>query len=288
MLIIIGLLAQSGFANQPAHPIIAVLEQPPQCSGDAAWGPTVGVRPVFVERGGGWQPLDSVEGLNLGPARFTLAFDGRSLGTVDTRDPGIHHEYYSFRRDHLLDVVSHTPLPRIPNRLRRFEGWCSVPEVRPVVAVNSDHYEDPESWKPFTPGSDVRAALLKQFRGIVGIAYECQHATGRDIPFHYTARDLVVQAAYRNAKGREIVALALRSSLAACDPYGFDPQYRNHWFIMDSVPKHLGDGLDLVDAGDYDGDGHSELIFWTDGEQMGGYVLLYDDLSKRAEFIWRG
>ena len=280
VLIPIGVLALSGIAKQRVHPIIAVLEQPPQCRQD------VGVRPVFAERDGAWQPLDSIESLRLGPTRFTLAFDGRSLGTVDTREPGIHNEYYWFSRDPLLDVGSHASLPRITNRLHRFDGWCSAPGVRPIVAVSSGHYEDPESWKPFTPPPDAAAALLEQFRAIVGVVYNCQHTTARDIPFHYTARDLVVQSAYRNNEGREIVALALRSSLEACDAYGYDPQYRNHWFIMDSVPKHLGDGLDLLDAGDYDGDGHSELIFWTTDEDLDGYVLLYDSLSKRAEFTW--
>ena len=84
----------------------------------------------------------------------------------------------------------------------------------------------------------------------------------------------------------ETIALALRSSLRDCDPYGFAPQYENHWFVMSANPKHLGDGMDLLDAGDYDGDGHSEMIFWTSGENRDGYVLVYDDFAKRAEFYW--
>jgi hypothetical protein len=158
--------------------------------------------------------------------------------------------------------------------------------------VSSGHFEDPEEWKPFTPRLDARAALLGQFRSIVGVAYVCRKqaiakgSAGHDVSFRYTARDLVVRSAYRNARGRQIIALALRSSLEGCDAYGLDPQYQNHWFSMDSVPKHLGDGLDLLDAGDYDGDGHSELIFWMSGEDLDGYVLVYDDLSKRVEFSW--
>ena len=42
--------------------------------------------------------------------------------------------------------------------------------------------------------------------------------------------------------------------------------------------------LALVDAGDYDLDGHSELIFAISRYDLGGYVLAYDDFRKRAEF----
>jgi hypothetical protein len=40
----------------------------------------------------------------------------------------------------------------------------------------------------------------------------------------------------------------------------------------------------LVDAGDYDNDGKSELVFSIDRYNRGGYELFYDDFKKRTIF----
>jgi hypothetical protein len=46
----------------------------------------------------------------------------------------------------------------------------------------------------------------------------------------------------------------------------------------------LGNGIWLVDAGDYDNDGKSELVFSIDRYNQGGYELFYDDFKKHATF----
>jgi hypothetical protein len=38
----------------------------------------------------------------------------------------------------------------------------------------------------------------------------------------------------------------------------------------------------LVDAGDYDNDGKSELVFAIDCANEGGYELFYDDFKKHV------
>lgn len=48
----------------------------------------------------------------------------------------------------------------------------------------------------------------------------------------------------------------------------------------------LGTDMKLIDAGDYDGDGRSELVFEIDGHNLGGYRLFYDHLTKSAEFAF--
>lgn len=279
------------FVRRGATPVIAILEQPPQCSETRA----IGVRPIFARRGLNWVPLvgqDSVRDLDLTSQQFTLAFDGRNLGTLQATDPGFQGDDWTFRRDHSLDVAPGQQLPQLTNRSHRFFGWCKSPAVRPIVAVTSGHYEDPESWKSFQPGPEVRDRLLLAFRAKVGRANTCRHtvsATGdtteHSVPYRYTARDLVVVGAYRNVRGEEIVGLEIRESIRPCD-YFMDDQVLNHWFLMGASPKYLGNELDLVDAGDYDGDGRSELLFWTTGNDVDGYVLMYDDFSKQAEFFW--
>ena len=40
----------------------------------------------------------------------------------------------------------------------------------------------------------------------------------------------------------------------------------------------------LVDAGDYDNSGHSQLLFLIDDDNRGGYRFYYDDFQKEAAF----
>jgi hypothetical protein len=47
-----------------------------------------------------------------------------------------------------------------------------------------------------------------------------------------------------------------------------------------------GNELLLIDAGDYDGNGRSELVFRKSSYDYDGYVIYFDDFAKSAEFGW--
>ena len=66
------------------------------------------------------------------------------------------------------------------------------------------------------------------------------------------------------------------------------PEWGPHWFIVDrsGAAKFLGSDLLLVDAGDYDGDGRTELVFRKSGYDYDGYVLFFDGFARSAEFGW--
>jgi hypothetical protein len=48
--------------------------------------------------------------------------------------------------------------------------------------------------------------------------------------------------------------------------------------------RFLSSNMWLVDAGDYDNDGKSELVFSIDDYNRGGYKLFYDDFKQEAVF----
>jgi hypothetical protein len=45
-------------------------------------------------------------------------------------------------------------------------------------------------------------------------------------------------------------------------------------------------GLELVGAGDFDGDGQSELLFWQSGYNEDGYLLFSSGLKQKAKYLW--
>jgi len=58
------------------------------------------------------------------------------------------------------------------------------------------------------------------------------------------------------------------------------------WFAVgvDKSVQYLDSGMWLVDAGDYDNDGKSELVFAIDRYNRGGYELFYDDFKQHSTF----
>ena len=56
------------------------------------------------------------------------------------------------------------------------------------------------------------------------------------------------------------------------------------WALAKDDITLLGNGMWLVDAGDYDNDGKSELVFSIDRYNQGGYELFYADFKKHATF----
>jgi hypothetical protein len=84
-----------------------------------------------------------------------------------------------------------------------------------------------------------------------------------------------------------LVQLGLRGYY--CDGIADDSGlFIGQWYLIEPSGKmrFLGSGMSLVDAGDYDGDGKSEVLFAVDGYDLGGYRLFYRDFSRSAEFLF--
>jgi hypothetical protein len=62
--------------------------------------------------------------------------------------------------------------------------------------------------------------------------------------------------------------------------------YDDPWFVIDATQhiSYLDSGMWLVDAGDYDNDGQSELVFLISQDNRGGYEIFYDHFKRHAVF----
>ena len=56
--------------------------------------------------------------------------------------------------------------------------------------------------------------------------------------------------------------------------------------LPDGSVKQRGFDLRVIDAGDYDGDGRSEIVFQSRDYNRDGYVLSYDSFRGYAGLDW--
>lgn len=282
LLLVLGL---SAAASEPAAVLLGVLEHP-QCADD----PSLGARALFAKDRDHWFALSTEEAsrrVALGALDWSVAFDGRRLGSLRTNDPSFKSPYaWTYPRDHLLSIAKGQTVPTIANSAGAFAGWCDAPQYRPLVLVTGGHFHDPQSWKRVRPHSSVRSELFRAFAAARGTAYSCSGALGTEpTAWSYSSSDLIVTAEYKDNAGRLLVGLTLDPKHRTCDgpPDVLDA---THWFAVGDTVRYLGVGFSLVDAGDYDGDGRSEVLFWYSAYNKDGYTLFYDGLQKQVDFRW--
>ncbi len=273
------LIGTSSLAEEAT--LVGMLEQQASCGKEAV----TAVRPLFAKQGQSWISLatpDLAAGYDLTDREWTIAFDGRALGTVDTRYPSEGAGYArTYDRDFRLTIAEDASLPAIANSRREFIGWCNLPEMRPLVVNSRPNADDPDRWKPFVVGRGYVELLFDAYFRALGEIPVCFN---RPESHAFTADDLELVKAYRDVAGRQLVSLRLRSGGEGCEA---DPTVQLIvWFAITESVHHIGNNLELIDAGDYDGDGKSEIVFWHASYNRDGYSLLLDDLSRRVDFIW--
>lgn len=281
-LLVLGL---SAAASEPVAVLVGVLEHP-QCADD----PSLAVRALFAKDRDHWFPLSTEEAarrVSLGTVNWSVAFDGRRLGSLSTTDPGFRSPYpWTYPRDHVLALAQGQTVPTIGDNAGAFAGWCDAPRYRPLVLVTGGHFQDPQSWKRVRKRSSARSELFHAFAAARGTAYRCSDAEGTEpMAWSCSPSDLIATAEYKDDAGRLLVGLRLDPKHRTCDgpPDVLDA---THWFAVGDTVRYLGVGFSLVDAGDYDGDGQSEVLFWYSAYNKDGYTLFYDGFQKQVDFRW--
>lgn len=281
--LLVAAIILSSTPSRGAEPILlGMLEQHAQCRET----PAPAVRALFARDGNGWVSLagEAPPTFDLTDLHWTIAFDGQSLGVVRTSDPGSDNGMLWARdRDYRLSVPEDQALPAIANLREEFGGWCHLPEVRPLVVNLRPLYQDPDQWRPFVVGAGYRDLLFEAFKQALGEPLRCL-----DLPRDQVlgAGDLMVHKAYRDVAGRQLVALRLMPDGEKCiDQRGLKSPVV--WFAIADDVRYIGSDLEFIDAGDYDADGESEIMFWYSAYSEDGYSLLFDGLSRRADYHWK-
>jgi hypothetical protein len=286
--LIIFMLAVYGLKSSGQTIILGVLEDfpgnPPEDPGHRS------VRVVFRKNGNQWQPYSSdcsdPECLKKVRAEYpaemdwTIAFDGRKLGQLSSRTPE-QFESYSSLGEQL--ITSAGPVPTIGKRSSDFGTFLNETAYRPLVAVSQPYFKDPDVWKP-AHLSSVQVAVVRQvFRRKYPKLCSVDEKTEVDIrPFQYRDHDIKVRKMFSSKGGWSLIELYIKG--VECDDAETGFNLYNQWFVMNPQGRvqFLGEGMWLVEAGDYDNDGRSEIMFCIDQYNLGGYRLFYDDFKKTA------
>lgn len=279
---IAALLCPGGTAG--GQTLLGVMEGP-QCNDQSG----TAVRALFAKSETEWTSLSSesaARGVHLEKINWVIALHGRKIGAIRTLDPGFRTpDQWTYPRDRLLNITPNQTIPRVANKLHLFAGWCRAPHNRPLVVVSKGNVSDPDNWKPFKVGTSLIARVFVQFRKQAGPAVLCPEHSDSSVPFSYTSDDLEVLAGFKDRSGRQLISVRLKPRTDGCD-YPSDAAWDSHSFLVTAQTTYLGAGLTLVDAGDYDANGKSELLFWFSGYNQDGYLLFSSNFAKEAEYLW--
>lgn len=272
-----------------AQTLLGVLEDVP---GDYVGQPNVRkVRIVFRKNGSNWSAfrsdcpdeacLKTIASEFPSSVVWNIGFNGRVLGQITARTPS---EFKFYSHVGLQDIASAGPIPTVGKKSADYSGFLGRAVERPLIANSQPSFRDPQAWKSARLSMALVGALRRQFRKKFPNVSNCvspEQNIAR--PWLYQDRDIEITKAYSSKDNWSLAQLDLKDYRCDGPP---EAPFIGQWFVInpEGSISFLGQDMWLVDAGDYDNDGRSEVVFAISGYDIGGYVLYYDDFKKRAAF----
>lgn len=264
------------------------------------WEPGVApdrlIRPAFEKVGSTWRLVNA----SSLPSRltWTIAFDGRSLGQLKGETEEIEDRITKGRMHHssltIVQAIT-APMATVPTigaPSKRFAGVIANGPGkvrRPLVLVSKPHFGDPDEWKRLPKLPDRIATLVRAaFRVDFPHVNRCKNEDVVQHSWRFPDSSLSLPDSYASNKGSFLVETHLDAGDCGYVDDPNDP-LSDPWFFVstDGRTKRVGSFMSLLDAGDYDDDGRSELIFFlSQPEQTDGFILFDADMRKQASLIW--
>lgn len=261
------------------------------------WKPGVAkdrvIRPAFEYNGSRWRNLDA----SSIPSQmiWTVAFDGKDFGEVKSAAVPIGGSSQNVQLKFLTLVQKIlTPMAEIPSVGIPAEKYAPLGEGptkgrRPLVVISEPNFRDPDDWRrlPQLP-TNIARLVLAQFRHDFPIVDRCKEEEIVQRNWRFPASVLTFPIVYRSNKHSFLVKTDLNAGDCGYVDDPNDP-LSNPWFFVskDGTVRRIGSFMALLDAGDYNNSGGSELIFMVDQpEDREGFVLFDASLRKQATLLW--
>ena len=253
------------------------------------------LRITFERTAKGWRTVPSDSTSIPRTMRWTVAFDGKRLGEIQSEDPKLpsgeidRGSDYNARIQQIVTAIERIPTVGKPAGKFAPMGMGPSKARRPLVVVSKPNFTDPDGWKRIArPPDDIATLVVNSFRKEFPHVDRCkdEEIVKRDWQFPDSA--LSFPAAYMSGKGTFLVEIDLNAGNCGYVDDQNDP-LADPWFFVDADRKvrRIGSFLTLLDAGDYDNDGRAELIFLLNQpEDTDGFWLFDADLKKRSTVEW--
>jgi len=253
------------------------------------------VMPVFEKTGTEWQSISSFSPLEM---KWTISFNGKNLGEIetgaDTKEGSADqlNSPDSRAKQFILTRAANVLVVGKPSQ--KFTGASSLVGLkavrRPLVVVSKPYYRDPDGWRRVQLPEKVAALVRVGFRKQYPQVDRCEREAIAERNWKYPDSALTLPAAYASNKNSFLVAAKLNAGNCGWGGRPDDPldSWVRQWFLVapDGGVHRVGGFEELLDAGDYDNDGSSEIIFFsTRSEHSDAYDLLYDGLRKKATLV---
>jgi hypothetical protein len=280
-------------AQAPLMPVtVGVLEDRPGATNAEA--ARFVVRAVFRKDKEGWTSLEpectDMSCLASVPADFPASVDwtvihhGGTRGSVLASTPAAWQLYADVGSQELAAGL--TP-PTVGERSMEFAGNNGVPIYRPLLAVSAPVGADADAWKAAPVPAKAAAAIKVAFRGLFASVGNCASEDASEArPVTYQDADIVISGGAASATGWSVATANLEGY--RCDGPADDTAFAPQTFAISPAgdARYLGEGLQLLDASDFDGNGKSEVVFMITNANRGGYDLRYNDFAGQAVFAF--
>jgi hypothetical protein len=250
------------------------------------------IMPAFEKTGSEWQSIKSFLPRRV---NWTVAFDGKNLGKVESQespnDSGADQINSSNSRAKQAIVTRSTNIPSVGKPSQKFAGVFSFGPTkfrRPLVVVSKPYFSDPDGWKRAQLPDEIMKLVRAGFRQQYPHVDRCEEEKIAEHDWKFPDSALGLRAAYTSNKNSFLVAVHLDAGDCG---WGGDPDdpidtFVDQWFFVapDHIVRRIGGFGELLDAGDYDNDGRSELIFFSmRSENSDAYDLVYDSFRKKVD-----
>jgi len=282
----IALSAQTSSDNTKGRIYIGILDDAREEM--INWKPAVAqqriIRPAFEKAVLGWKQVDT----SSLPAHmnWTIAFDGKNLGDVETQ-AGSGEGFTPVQN--ILTPASLVPTVGSPSQ--QFAGLMAIGPTkvrRPLIAVSKPYFKDPDGWKKTKLPDEIAGLVRTAFRREYPHVDRCKDEQAVERNWKFPDSALSFPTAYASNKNSFIVQASLNAGDCGWVDQPDDP-LSQPWFFLSAngTVRRIGSFMKLLDAGDYDGDGKSEVVFLvSQGENTDGFMLFDANFENQVSLLW--
>lgn len=251
------------------------------------------ILPLFEKKQDEWMPSTS----QPEQVQWTIAFDGKNSGNIRSQSNTRKAQIYTYIH---IPIAQQGQSLTFGKASEDFSGWQNTLVNRPLVLTSNGSFKDPDGWKPGLITKEETKLVRSAFRAEYSKVRNCdKHEMPLPNPWPYKDSDIKISKLYRSNIGELLVGMHLEGGQCGVNGGPFQLQL---FFIksdkssvhikVDSKKRQLNESdeddlsLILVDAGDYDGDGKSEVIFFVSGYNEDGYAMFYDSFQKNVFTTW--